>query len=276
MKIICAGEALVDVKLSGDRAELYPGGSCFNVAHYIKKYGGDVTFCGAVGRDFLGDSVLQAATFRRDIRLVEKNTSAVIIRNGNSSPQPIVYRGADRFLRVDNVGAGVFHTSAFALSLEPAAGRILKAMEEAKEAGAFISFDPNYRRVVWRRFGASRKGLENIRRAICLADLVKPSLDDAFELLGTREMEDSVRGFTAMGAKNVLLSMGDRGAALYWENRRYVAEAEKTRVVDTTGAGDALLGTFLAHLSRGYEPEECIEAGVETASLVVSRRGNIV
>lgn len=275
MNILCVGEALVDIKLVKSGAVLFPGGSCFNVAHYANKHGGNVVFYGSVGKDFLGEEIIKKAEFKTKIKAVNENTTVVIIRKGDSSPEPIVYRGADRFLSLKDFGnVDIFHTSAFAVSLEPSASRILDAMEVAKERGAIISFDPNYRRVLWKKFGA--KAINNMEKAMRLADIVKPSIDDAFEIFNTRDKKEIIKNFVSLGAKYVVLSTGRNGAVLYYEDKINIIPAVKTRVVDTTGAGDALLGTFLAYLSKGYDPKESLEFGVKEASIVVSKRGNLV
>jgi len=77
-------------------------------------------------------------------------------------------------------------------------------------------------------------------------------------------------------APNVLLKLGPQGARL-WDRHRWI-DIEVTpasRVVDTTGAGDAVAGSFAAGLARGLSPEAAARRAIERGRQVVSRLGAI-
>ncbi|MDD3192812.1 MAG: 1-phosphofructokinase family hexose kinase [Oscillospiraceae bacterium] len=90
--------------------------------------------------------------------------------------------------------------------------------------------------------------------------LIKPNLHEAAQLLGLAEdhpnfAREAAGRLQAMGARNVLLSMGGDGAALLTaEGDFFELAAPKGAVRGTTGAGDSLLAGFLAGLTlkRGW------------------------
>ncbi|MDV3104554.1 carbohydrate kinase family protein [Thermococcus waiotapuensis] len=282
LDVLSIGEILVDLKIINGKISMHTGGSCLNVSFYSWQAGAKSSFIGTIGDDFLGTYIkkeLEELDFRPALSVVDRNTTLVLIKAERETPIPIIYRGADMFITKEQLDekwkdARIVHTSAFALSLSPAKETILEALKSAKENGALISVDPNYRRWIWKKWEADEKAL---LEAISLADLVKPSLDDARELLGRKDPIDVLWGFKNLGAKNVILSMGSKGVIALTEEGRYIrVPAEKAELVDPTGAGDSLLGTVLAKLSQGYDMEEAIRSGVKVASKVVSAEGTLV
>ncbi|WP_048147805.1 carbohydrate kinase family protein [Palaeococcus ferrophilus] len=282
LDVLSIGEVLVDLKLIDKKLSMHTGGSCLNVAFYASQAGAKASFIGTIGNDFLGTYIrreLERLNFRPALSVTHHNTTLVLIKTEKETPIPIIYRGADRFITRELLeekwkDAKIVHTSAFALSLPPSQEAILDALREAKEEGALISVDPNYRKAIWERWGADKRAL---LEAISLADFVKPSMDDAKELFGSKDPIDALRNFKRLGAKNVILSMGAKGVLALMEEGEYIRVlARNADVVDPTGAGDSLLGTVLAKLSKGHDMEEAINSGVEVASRVVSEEGTLV
>ena len=101
-------------------------------------------------------------------------------------------------------------------------------------------------------------------------DLVKPNIHEAAALLGTEadpdRSEEICRALQKQGAKNVLLSMGSRGAALLWGEDHFVMKAPSGSVKGTTGAGDSLLAGFLAGLSQKRDPAGALHLAVAAGS----------
>jgi ribokinase len=70
---------------------------------------------------------------------------------------------------------------------------------------------------------------------------------------------------------HVVLTLGSRGVRILPEG--VALSAIPARVVDTTGAGDALAGTAAAMLAEGRTLEEAVGWGLAAASLSVERHG---
>jgi ribokinase len=71
----------------------------------------------------------------------------------------------------------------------------------------------------------------------------------------------------------VVVSMGSRGALAAREGELVIVAAPAMVVVDTTGAGDALVGAYAAALDRGASLRQALTEGVAAGSLACTRRG---
>lgn len=119
-----------------------------------------------------------------------------------------------------------------------------------------------------------------LRRLLCFHPfLIKPNLQELSEMFSCPLKEyDEIVGcahhLQEEGARNVLVSMGEDGAILVTENGQvFSAPAPKGEVVDSTGAGDAMIAGFLAgYLERGSLVDG-FYMGLVTASATVFREG---
>lgn len=276
--IIALGEALVDLKLRNEKLSMHAGGSVLNFSFYAEQAGAKVKFIGTIGDDFLADLIneeLLSLNSKLEPIRIKQNTTLVLIKRAGR--EFIIYRGADRFLTEGTIEkywekAKIVHTSAFALSLPPAREAIFSALVRAKKEGALISIDPNYRKNLWEQWGTSK---DVLLKAISMADYVKPSMEDARELFGAKSPNEALGCFKKLGARNVILSMGEKGVIALDEEENVISvPAEKTRVVELTGAGDSLFGTIMAGISQRDSLKEAIERGIKTASKVVASPRN--
>ncbi|KPU63645.1 hypothetical protein EP1X_00095 [Thermococcus sp. EP1] len=278
--ILTLGEALVDLKLINSQISMHAGGSVLNFSYYAEQTGAKVKFVGTIGNDFLADHIESELKYlNSNIKpfRIGQNTTLVLIKEAGKDF--IIYRGADRFLTYNIIErnwkkAEIVHTSAFALSLKPASAAILRALKKAKDEGVLISIDPNYRKEIWKKWNAKK---ENLLQALAMADYVKPSFEDAKELFGIETPEEALKAFKNAGAKNIILSMGERGViALTEDNEIIKVPAKKANIVDLTGAGDSLFGTVIANIAKGYSLNEAIQEGINVATQVIKNPGNLV
>lgn len=73
-----------------------------------------------------------------------------------------------------------------------------------------------------------------------------------------------------------VLTMGELGAKYQDRNQRITVPAEKVPVVDTTAAGDAFIGFFLAHWLKGNPIESCLKIASIAASRCIGKKGAAV
>ncbi len=90
-----------------------------------------------------------------------------------------------------------------------------------------------------------------------------------YEVNSFAEAEAAVRGEVAIAA----LTRSEAGSVILQGPDRIVVAAQTTEVVDTTGAGDAYAGGFLAGLTSGRSMRECGEMGSVAAAAVISHYG---
>jgi arabinose-5-phosphate isomerase len=118
-----------------------------------------------------------------------------------------------------------------------------------------------------------REALEAVLRE---ADLIKPTAPAAWELFpSARDVEDLARSMREhFGVSAVLITDGERGSVLSnAEGEARIEAYAPERVVDTTGAGDAFLGGFLAGEAFGLAPVDAARLGNACGAACVERVG---
>lgn len=81
--------------------------------------------------------------------------------------------------------------------------------------------------------------------------------------------------FLGRGVRNVVITLGGRGVFYATRASRALVAAEKTRVVDTTAAGDTFVGSYALAVARGgnFDIDAAVRAANRAAAVTVSRRG---
>lgn len=141
----------------------------------------------------------------------------------------------------------------------------LAAFELARAAGAMTILNP-----------APARTLPG--EMIALSDLIVPNETEA-ELLtgiavhGLEGTEQAARKLVEMGAKKVIITLGEQGAYLYQGGSGQHFSAPKVEAVDSTGAGDAFIGSLGAALASGSPLEEAIPYANRAAALSATKLG---
>ena len=301
--ICAAGELLIDFTPCGTSSQgqlLYarnPGGAPANVLAMAAKLGIKARLCAVVGSDnfgtFLIESMLAAGIDTRFISRTARarTTLAFVDLHERNDRSFTFYRkpGADILLTDAGIpdeameGCGVYHFSGVSLTDEPARGAVLRAARRAKEMGLLVSFDPNYRPFLWPQAAQARQAFEEGMRC---ADIIKVSEEEVAFLLGQENAAQGAAELAKQYDALVLASCGARGAlAANPSGLLGRAEALPVTVADTTGAGDAFLGTILAvlagkeraalHSMTEQEAVELLHLGCMAGSLTASKLGAI-
>ena len=151
----------------------------------------------------------------------------------------------------------------------------------AKEAGALISYDPNYRETLW---SSEAEAAENMKSMISYADVMKVSDEESLLLTGETTYEAAADKLLAMGPKLIAVTLGSEGVLMATKEKKERMKGFSVQSVDTTGAGDSFWGgTLSAYLSlekpieslTWEEIHHCAVCGNATAALCVQKRGGI-
>ena len=286
------GETLIDL-ISCEAAETlgdteffqrFAGGEPANLARNMALLGNRVAMGTCLGEDGFGQYLKeQLGRMNIDTAHVQMTpdaptTLALITRTAGGTPNFIICRGADACLQpqpalMEAVGnCRLVHTSAFAISRNPARDTILQGFEIAHHNGALISFDPNYHPSVWPDVQDFNALLEEVYRNV---DITKPSLDDCERLFSPGlDPLDYVQRFIQWGAKIVILTMGSDGVLLATaEGERYRLFANQIKVEDVTGAGDAYWAGFLTGILEGMSPLQAARHGQALAEIKIGTVG---
>jgi 2-dehydro-3-deoxygluconokinase len=262
-------------------------GAELNVAVGLARLGHRSAFVGRVGDDAFGadvQAVLAAEGIDAGAVSVEPHLPTGVIVRDQSADRPInvlYYRtgSAGSRLRPDDVpeewiaAARVLHLTGVtpALGPEPRAA-VQRALDVARAAGVPVSFDPNFRRRLWRPDEAA----EVLRPLALRAQIVLAGMDEARWLSGRDEVEDVAAWFFEGGAEVVALKCGAAGA--WVTDGRTTRQVEPIRIrlpCDTIGAGDAFNAGFLSGWLRGEHVDRCGQQGVAAGAACVIAAGDL-
>lgn len=303
-KVIAIGELLIDFvpqqkgcKLSEvTHFERVAGGAPANVAVAVARLGGSAAMLSQVGEDAFGTYILQVlADAGVDtsgvFRTARAGTGLAFVSldaDGNRefsffrNPSADLYLEPSQLLAEQFEGCGVLHFCSVDLVDWPVKRAHRRAIELARQAGAFISFDPNVRLPLWEHPADCQAA---IREFLPCADLVKLSDDELEFVTGCKSEKEAVEWTMKQGAKMVLVTKGGQGSSVYTAHTRADCAPLAVPVIDTTGAGDSFAGSFLFQLVRDGVRAESLAAlpgdvltdylrfSARYASLVVQKKG---
>ncbi|EGP5737159.1 1-phosphofructokinase [Enterococcus faecium] len=108
--------------------------------------------------------------------------------------------------------------------------------------------------------------------------LLKPNEEELSSWFGRKMVTDEdyfVYGqrLVELGAENVLLSLGEKGAILFTKDRVFRGNSPKGKVVNTACAGDTMLGAFLAGYMNRRPLDETLCKSIAAGSSTAFRKG---
>jgi len=298
--ITAVGEILIDLTQSGfneqgiPRFDANPGGAPANLAVAASRLGAKAAYAGRVGKDSYGDFLRRTLeengvnTEGLSVDPVQHTTLAIVSVDAAGERSFSFYRdpSADVNLRFEDIpekllsDTKVLHFGSVSLTAEPARSATLMAARYAKQAGALISYDPNYRASLW---SDEATAVENMLQPLEMVDILKVSDEELPLLTGTQSLEEGSRQLADMGIALVLVTLGAEGAFYRFKGQTGHIPGVKVTVGDTNGAGDTFLGAVLSKLVdyEGLEAvslgelEEIIRFANTAAAITASRHGAI-
>ncbi|RJL34124.1 carbohydrate kinase family protein [Bailinhaonella thermotolerans] len=254
-----------------------PGGSAANTAAWASSLGADVRLLARVGADTAEwhRDALARAGVAPVFHVDEERPNAVVIAmvDGTGERTMLTNRGAGGRLGPgdwdDALLDGVTHLHVSGYLLFTELGRELGtlAFGRARERGVRVSLDPASTGPL-AEFGVAR-----FLELTGGADLVIPNRDEAALLTGVADPVEAARALSGTYGTAVV-KLGSEGAVVARGGSLLGrAPAAPAELVDTTGAGDAFAGGFLAALLHGVPAETAIEYGCRAGATAVSHVG---
>jgi len=296
LDVLCIGEMLVDVIVhrEGDGWRLEPkaGGAPANAAVALRRLGRRAGFCGMISRDFWGEWLLSLlageGVDHRYVARCDPPTTLAMVRLGEGGEREFsFYREgtADTLLAPEHVpdealkASRALHLCSVSLSKGPAREATLSAVQRAKAYGAFVSFDVNWRPMLW---DDHEKAKELVTGVLRRADFVKMSEEEREWLFpGVPEPELLRHPDRREGALWVI-TRGSRPAQVLCRGEVHEVAGFAVEPVDTTGAGDAFSAALLARLAEmefdlpdRAALEDAVRFAHAAAALCVTRYGAI-
>ena len=143
--------------------------------------------------------------------------------------------------------AFALHFCSVSLVESPMKQAHIAAIESAARAGALISFDPNLRFPLWPDHDALKKTVLDFMPK---ASVLKISDEELAFLTGTEDIDAALPQLFTGDVQLILYTCGGGGAHAYTRTAHAFAQGQKVQAVDTTGAGDGFIGSFLWQLAR--------------------------
>lgn len=254
-----------------------------NVAIGLSRLGHEAVWASVLGDDEAGQ-LIKANLLSEGVRVVARMDSGratgLMLRENRVGKRGKIsyYRkgsaastiSSDDVLPHLDAGIKLVHVSGITPALSPESARTtLEVLTTAKQSGVLVSFDVNYRTLLWQK-GEAAKAL---RPYLELADVITAS-ESEFSLFGTQSIEDIASGFFKYTAALVAIKRGARGATLLTTDERVEVEAHSGEVVSTVGAGDAFCAGLLSGLLRNMTLTETGMLASSCAAFCVGNDGD--
>jgi len=294
-RVVAIGEVMVELSRGPDgRFGMACGGDTFNTSVYLARAGVDVSYATALGDDPYSDAIASMASaegVKTDLilRVPGRLPGLYVIETDNKGERRFRYwRGeapARELFELPNwnkiaesmLGARLVFFSGITLSLysNTGLGRLLAIIEAARQQGAKVAFDGNFRPHGWK--GDLPRTRTVFMEALKRVDVALPTYDDEAVLWGDPSPEATVERLQAFGVGEIVVKNGQNSALVAAGGRQeFVPAVENVEPVDTTAAGDSFNAAYIAARLSGENPAAAAAAGHRLAAEKVRHRGAIM
>lgn len=263
------GETLV-----GHSFKIGFGGKGANQAVMAARLGASVSMIARVGNDDFGTSTIVnfknegvEASQVRQLANADTGTAPIMVAEGGQNIVLIV-PGANLLLKpgdLEECSAAIEGARVVLCQLEIQQDVVLEAFERAKASGAITILNP-----------APAAPLKP--EVLALADYVIPNETELEILTGidassTEAILAGAKKLCVRDGQIVIVTLGDKGSVI-WDGREATwIDTDVVNAVDTTGAGDAFIGSFAALLARGFDLHRAVLVANRIAAISVQSIG---
>ncbi|MEE0931735.1 MAG: ribokinase [Clostridium sp.] len=258
--------------------EKIAGGKGANQAIAAKRCGAEVAMIAKIGKDENGEILKDKLKEDNiDVKYVfeDKNEStgmAFIMVNENGNNSIIVVAGSNMTINKEDIEASlekIEESDILIAQFETSEEMTLEAFKKAKEFGKVTILNP----------APAKKINEELLK---VTDIIVPNETEAEVLTGitVETLEDANKAgkvFLEKGVKFVVITLGDKGAAVIGKDFCKLVPSYKVNAIDTTAAGDSFIGGLSSKLDfRNINKETLIGAvnfGNKVSSISVQRKG---
>lgn len=282
--MLAVGDPLIALLPSGpdtlddcQELRLYTGGAELNTAVGASRLGVAAAWLGRVGDDPLGRRIrrtLEQEGVATSLMVVDPDApTGLYLREWlpDGVRRPYYYRSDGAGTRLHSSdwpehwpaslpAPTIVHLTGITSALSDGAATALHAMiEKARQVGASICLDPNFRPTLWPDQDRAREVLGVLVRQ---ADLVLLSEEDGELLAGSDDPDRVLAAVDAGGHRAVVYKRGENGA-IGWAGGQCaeVPAYPVSRTVDPVGAGDGFNAGFLAAWLNGATLADCLDCG---------------
>lgn len=296
MDLYSIGELLIDFTPGSEPASYIrnPGGAPANAAITAARSGLSAGICTSVGDDDFGRFLIQTME-DNGVKVLnpelckEAITTLAFVTLAPDGDRSFTFArkpGADMFLKEEAVkeedvrSSDIIHAGSCSLSASPVAEATVKALRLGREMGKLVSFDVNYRSVMWD--GDQAACAAKVCQILPYVDLLKVSDEEVGMLGGEAALPGLMEQYDIAV---VVETLGGAGARCFFAGEQWDVASHKVTCVDTNGAGDAFWGAFLSSLHiQGVKSAaqltrqiagQAMEYGNAAGALTVQKKGAI-
>jgi sugar/nucleoside kinase (ribokinase family) len=251
------------------------GGTSTYVSLGSRMLDANVSIISKVGRDF--PPIFLDTLIRNNINtsmlIKDKNayTTSFVLDYTENGKRQLFLRNKGPLIKVEDIPNSI---KSKAVHIAPIVNEIdIKAINKLKEIG-IVSIDPQG---FVRQFDEEGRmhlvGIKDLN-IINDIDILKLSKRETEIITNENDLTKSIKILNRLGIKNIIVTKGAYGAFFYLKNKIYFIPTAKPRqVIDTTGAGDVFIGSFLAEYIRGKDPLWCACVGSSASSFIIEEVG---
>ncbi len=294
-RVVSVGEVMVELARGADgRFGLSYGGDTFNTAVYLARAGVEVAYATALGDDPYSDGVRALAAAEgvgndAMVQVAGRMPGLYLIETDPSGERRFYYwretSPARELFELPKweavaeslLGARMVYFSGVTLSLYSnlGLGRFLAVLELARQGGAKIVFDGNFRPRGWKGDLARTRAV--FVEALKRVDIALPTFDDEALLWGDSSPEATVERLQAFGIGEIVVKNGSNSALIAVQGGRETVPVPEVVVpIDTTAAGDSFNAGYLAGRLSGEPPATAVASAHRLAGEVIRHRGAIM
>jgi len=258
----------------GKKFDLGFGGKGANQAVAARLCGADVAMVAKVGNDLLGPATIRNfESFGIDascVGIAEAVSSGVapIFVDPGGQNRIIVVKGANDLLVPEDVGAAtplLRKADAIVLQFEIPLPTVYHAVAFAKANKIRCIVNPAPAQPVdFARLSAAEYFIPNESEAQTITGMPVRTVDEAMKCACF---------FLEKGMRRVVITLGDRGCLLASKDATELIPAFRVQSIDTTGAGDAFIGSFAVFLGEGVPEKEALRRANLYAALSTTKIG---
>ncbi|MCE9645857.1 MAG: ribokinase [Chloroflexi bacterium] len=238
--------------ISGDDLQIIPGGKGANQAVAAARQGASVAMVGRVGKDGFGPFLLNSLKSDSvDIANISTDESAtgtaMIVVDSSGQNSIVLSAGANGKVTSKDIDALKIKAKVLLLQLEIPLETVIHAAKWGRQNGMIVILNP-----------APARELPD--ELLLSADYILPNETELSLLTGlpVRDVlsaEQAAKALLNRGAKNVIVTLGNKGALFVSNKQVSQVNAYPVEVVDTTAAGDAFIGGFASFLVEALKSD---------------------
>ncbi|MHC1721612.1 MAG: carbohydrate kinase family protein [Aminipila sp.] len=239
------------------------GGCSVNMAATFNNLGGEAHIVSYIGKDKTGQAIINYMnTHHLSTRYVMQKEGTtgycIVLREADGERTFLTKTGMELDFSKEIISDGLKDIKYAAVTgyflLNDGVEEIMQVLEDFHKKGGFILFDPSP------LVGSIDEDI--LMRMVYISNVVTPNSSEFEEI---KEWIDD--------DKIVILKRGKHGGTVYEKNYTFDYMPVKSKVLDTTGAGDSFAAGVLFGLAEGRSLQEAVRLGSQTSAITVGING---